>query len=34
MGLNDKLFFTDLAVPQGAALHRVDPQLPILKITK
>lgn len=34
MGLGDKLFFADLAMPAGAALHRVDPALPILKVAK
>lgn len=34
MGLNDKLHFTDLRVPPGCALHRVNQQLPILKVAK
>ena len=34
MELNDKLYFTDLAVPQGAVLHRVNAALPILKVAK
>lgn len=34
MELNGKLHFTDLAMPPGAALHRVNPALPILKVAK
>lgn len=35
MGMNDKLAFTDLVLPEGARLHHsVDPSLPILKVAK
>ena len=35
MGMNDKLFFTNLELPEGARLHHsVNPALPILKIAK
>lgn len=34
MEMKDKLYFTDLAVPPGAALHRVNTALPILKLAK
>jgi len=34
MEMNDKLFFTDLAIPEGARLHRVNTALPILKVAK
>jgi hypothetical protein len=35
MELNDKLYFADLSIPPGAALHhKVDTTLPILKVTK
>ncbi|KAI3439005.1 hypothetical protein D9Q98_001417 [Chlorella vulgaris] len=34
MGLNDKLFFTDLKVPEGVALRDVNRALPILKVAK
>lgn len=34
MALNDKLHFTDLRLPPGCALHRVNQQLPILKVAK
>jgi hypothetical protein len=34
MEMKDKLYFTDLAVPPGASLHRVNTALPILKLAK
>ncbi|PSC73857.1 50S ribosomal L25 [Micractinium conductrix] len=35
MGLNDKLYFTDLSIPVGAALNtKLDTSLPILKVAK
>ncbi|KAL4434348.1 hypothetical protein ABPG75_000789 [Micractinium tetrahymenae] len=35
MGMNDKLFFTDLTLPEGTRLHHsVNPALPILKVAK
>ncbi|KAL4423248.1 hypothetical protein ABPG77_000040 [Micractinium sp. CCAP 211/92] len=35
MGMNDKLAFTDLVLPEGTRLHHsVNPALPILKVAK
>ncbi len=35
LSLNDKLHFTDLELPAGAALNpRVNPALPIIKVAK
>jgi hypothetical protein len=34
MGLNSKLHFTDLALPEGASLRVPNPELPILKVAK
>ena len=34
LDLNGKLFFSDLVLPEGAALRERNPSLPIIKVSK